>query len=134
MENCRRNNTSCTDSMLLLNVCIFALCVVTYGVNLVIPVGGNEFSTCYLNDLLAMPLLLSYSQILCIRNGKKIKVLYMILLFIVCSVIWEGVMPAIWIRSVQDYMDVVQYFLGTVVYITIHLIGGNYVSNKSNDI
>ena len=118
MANSWRNNISSSYTLFLLNIKIFIICVIIFGINKIIPM-NNVFRSNYLNDLLAMPLLLSYSNCIYILNKKTFKITSIITLFIVCSIMWEFITPIFLSKSTKDYLDILQYFIGTIIYILI---------------
>jgi hypothetical protein len=86
-------------------------------------VSNNFIIHGYLNDFLAMPLLLSYSNILMFA-GKR----YFLLLTTLKSVIpfsilvglfWEYVTPLYRSSKVCDPYDLIAYVLGSLVYLAI---------------
>ena len=119
MANSWRNNISSNYTLFMLNLSLLFLCTLIYLINDIIPMQVG-FRSNYLNDLLAMPLLLSYSNCLCILNKKYLKILHIIILFFVCSILWEFITPMILAKSVKDYLDILQYAIGTIIYISIN--------------
>ena len=73
------------------------------------PIFKNHF-----NDLLAMPLLLSYSSLV---HKKSLSTLTVILLTIFCSFVWEFVAPMYKSDSMGDWLDVASYLLGSLVWV-----------------
>ena len=75
------------------------------------PIFRNHF-----NDLLAMPLLLSYSSILI---KKKLTYPFIISMTIICSFVWEFVTPIFKTNSTGDWFDVVAYVIGSLLWIIL---------------
>ena len=74
----------------------------------------------HFNDLLAIPLLLSYSGVLIEKVAKKkISIKLMIGLTIISSFIWEYITPKLIKGSTGDWLDVLAYFMGLIVFIWI---------------
>jgi hypothetical protein len=70
----------------------------------------------HFNDLLAIPLLLSYSSILIKR---KLTYPFIISMTIICSFVWEFITPILKTNSTGDWMDVVAYVVGSLLWIII---------------
>ena len=75
------------------------------------PIFKNHF-----NDLLAMPLLLSYGSLV---HKKSLSTLTVVLLTIICSFVWEFVAPMYKSDSMGDWLDVVSYIVGSLVWISV---------------
>ena len=75
------------------------------------PIFRNHF-----NDLLAMPLLLSYSSILI---KKKLIYPFIISMTIICSFVWEFVTPIFKNNSTGDWLDVVVYVVGSLLWVVM---------------
>jgi hypothetical protein len=71
----------------------------------------------YLNDLLAMPLLLTYAKGLYVFKNRPFPRTLPIILLVLCSIIWEGIFPLFYSRSTADWMDIVMYTLGTLLFL-----------------
>ena len=107
-RNCWRNHHS---SYFVINLLIL---VSLYTLNEIYlkslhPIFRNHF-----NDLLAMPLLLSYSSILI---KKKLTYPFIISMTIICSFVWEFVTPIFKNNSTGDWMDVVAYVVGSLLWV-----------------
>ena len=79
-----------------------------------------EFISSYGNDLLALPLLLSFSSIL-LQNQVKLK--YGIILWIIGSILSEFIRPIFDLNSVSDLWDILAYFVGMMIYYGIIYLG-----------
>ena len=82
----------------------------------------KEFLICrnHFNDLLAIPLLLSYSGILIKRIAKKrMSISFMVSITIVSSFIWEYLTPIVIKGSTGDWFDVLTYFIGLGIFVII---------------
>jgi hypothetical protein len=76
-----------------------------------------DWARWYFNDLLAMPMLLSWSSLLFILRGKEMPEEYPVFLFVMCSVTWEIIFP-FWVgRGTSDPLDVMMYTFGTLFWI-----------------
>lgn len=75
------------------------------------PIFRNHF-----NDLLAMPLLLSYISILI---KKKLIYPFIISMTIICSFVWEFVTPIFKNNSTADWLDVVAYVVGSLIWVIV---------------
>ena len=75
------------------------------------PIFKNHF-----NDFLAMPLLLSYGSLV---HKKNLSTLTVVLLTVFCSFVWEFVAPMYKSDSMGDWLDVVSYLLGSLVWISV---------------
>ena len=73
------------------------------------PIFKNHF-----NDFLAMPLLLSYGSLV---HKKSLSILTVVLLTIICSFTWEFVAPMYKSDSMGDWLDVVSYIVGSLVWV-----------------
>ncbi len=125
MANCRRYNISGFNPLFLLNLKLFILLVGFYLLNQVVPATQGSFRRMYFNDLLAMPLILSWSQMLLCSKDIKLKIWHMISLFVVCSIAWEVITPMLLSYSIPDILDVFAYVIGTLLYIIFSKMEGN---------
>jgi uncharacterized membrane protein len=99
--------TSCVSSVnMLMLVSLYALNELF--LKSLHPIFRNHF-----NDLLAMPLLLSYSSILI---KKKLTYPFIISMIIICSFVWEFVTPIFKTNSTADWLDVVAYVVGSLLW------------------
>ena len=85
------------------------------------PIFKNHF-----NDFLAMPLLLSYSSLV---HKKSISTLTVVLLTVICSFVWEFVAPMYKSDSIGDWLDVVSYGVGSLVWV----IGFRLIRRSNNE-
>ena len=85
------------------------------------PIFKNHF-----NDFLAMPLLLSYGSLV---HKKSLSTLTVVLLTVICSFVWEFVAPMYKSDSMGDWLDVVSYIVGSLVWI----IGFKLIRRSSNE-
>ncbi len=92
---------------------------------------SNAFSRNYLDDLLAMPIILYLAQILMrlVYQNKALKLdLTMHLYgFALVSIAFEWILPRYYVHLTADYWDIACYALGTI---TFYLI--NHASDKSS--
>ena len=72
----------------------------------------------FFNDLLAMPILLAYVNIIfcCIKNKRLSLMRNYVILLIVACVFWEFCAPYLKKTSVSDYRDCFCYIVGTAIY------------------
>ncbi|PKL67890.1 MAG: hypothetical protein CVV28_03980 [Methanobacteriales archaeon HGW-Methanobacteriales-1] len=108
------------------NFSIFITCIILYGFNTLIfsninVYKLNYFFSSYFNDLLAPLLLFSYINLLLSLIDKKIYSLkYLILIIVLCSFVWEYLAIFLKPTSVPDPIDIIFYFLGTLLYWIIY--------------
>ena len=124
MANSRWYNISGSNPLFLLNLKLFIMLVGFYLLNQVVPTSTTGFRQYYFNDLLAMPLLLAYSQMLLYSKNIKLNVWHMLGLFIGCSMVWELVTPCFLNYSIPDILDVFAYSVGTLLYIIFSKMEG----------
>lgn len=104
----------------MINYYIFILTIILGFINKYI-LYQNEFISSYGNDLLTMLVLLSFYSIL---FRKQIKLKYGIILFIIVSILAEFVRPLVNLApSVFDWLDIVAYGVGMVIYYIIIYVG-----------
>ncbi|WP_117880207.1 hypothetical protein [Aureibaculum luteum] len=79
---------------------------------------GIVFSTSYLDDLLFFPITLSIIKLYENRRSAnyKIPVKHTIIGLLIISVLFEIIIPKIDLRFTGDYIDVIFYSLGAIVY------------------
>jgi hypothetical protein len=113
-----------------LNLSIAASTLVIYAANQLIlkRLFGNIIVQGYLNDVLASPLLLAYTNALLIMSRRREFVIRSMLgaslLVIPAAAYWEFVAP-LYKKSVSDAYDFLAYVIGAVVYIrTARALGG----------
>lgn len=107
VANCRRYYHSCLGFIILL---------VIFTINVLFLKDNFDICRSYLNDLLAMPLLLCYSSVLFEYKQRQMPKYFSWFMFIICSIIWEGIMPALYSWSIADIFDVLSYFIGTIIW------------------
>ena len=101
------------------DIIILSICTILYITNqLFLKKIGIAFFNNYFNDLLAVPLYFSLinliSQILSNKEIKSFKALF----FITIILSFLGEYLAIYLRkgSVTDYLDILCYFIGLIIY------------------
>ena len=108
------------------NIHIICMCLLVYSVNQIvlksisnIPI-VSVFSKNHLNDVVCGCLIIAYVNYVLnyYKNGEyKIKSLpYILLLDTGCGLFWEYVAPLIRSGSTSDYMDLIAYLFGGIVY------------------
>ncbi len=124
------NNTSSTKKKYFYkNIVVFLFSTLLFLLNYFYLKRTNIFFKCYFNDVLAMPLLLSYSSILFYAiNKEKITMNFAVILTIVVSFFWEYVTPIYKKDSISDINDIIAYFFGTFIYII--LLKSRFIYNK----
>ena len=127
------NNTSSTKKKYFYkNIVVFLFSTLLFLLNYFYLKRTNIFFKCYFNDVLAMPLLLSYSSILFYAiNKEKITMNFAVILTIVVSLFWEFITPMYKKDSISDMKDIIAYFFGTFLYI-ISLKTYLFTSNLEN--
>ena len=86
------------------------------------------FFVCYFNDLICPLFFFSYANILLITVNKEITRLWVICLISFCtSCVWEFVAPLMKPSSTTDFLDIVCYVTGGIVYWAIL----RYINNKN---
>ena len=108
MANSFRNSYSC-DCIISLLILLLLYVLNELCLKSLHPIFKNHF-----NDFLAMPLLLSYGSLV---HKKSLSTLTVALLTIVCSFVWEFVAPMYKSDSMGDWLDVVSYMVGSLVWI-----------------
>lgn len=98
------------------NIVIFIVLVGFYIINKFYLVHAHVFFRWYFNDLLAMPLLLSYSFVLFRYYGRCMGRDFIVGMSVVCPMVWEYVYPMINSSSKGDIVDVVMYLTGSCLY------------------
>lgn len=117
MENSWRNYISSYNIIFLLVV--FVIYIVNQ--NIIKGLTDNVIVHSYLNDLLAMNLLLPFSNILLWSKGKGIYSLKNIYIFtLLVGIEWEYVTPLYKGDSISDLKDIVAYFLGATLYYILY--------------
>jgi len=110
----------------IINLSIFITCIILYGFNTIIFSSINNYNlhyffSSYFNDLLAPLLLFSYINIILSLIDKKMYSLkYLILIIILSSFVWEFIAPIFKPNSISDPIDILFYFIGTMVYWIIY--------------
>ena len=116
-----------------LNIGVIITVISTYTINTFIgkPNFNSQFLHCYLNDLIAMPLILAYTNLLTRWLGRRPPVVTTPIrigcLTIFCVIVWEGFAPMLLARSTRDPWDVVVYSIGSCCYFTLV-----FVSDRRN--
>jgi len=91
----------------------------------------HYFFSSYFNDLLAPLLLFSYiNLILSLIDKKMYSLKYLILIIILTSLVWEFIAPIFKPTSISDPIDILFYFIGTLIYWIIYKIWNQKSSNK----
>ena len=124
MENCWRNNFSCTNISVLLKNSggyekIFSTSFFLYVLNEIFLKDRYRLFNNHFNDLLAIPLLLSYAGFLMKRKGKTMNIKFVIGLTIVSSFVWEYITPYYLKKSTGDWLDVLAYFIGLLIFLVL---------------
>ncbi len=124
MENCWRNNFSCTNISVLLKNSggykkIFTTSFFLYVLNEIFLKDRYRLFNNHFNDLLAIPLLLSYAGFLMKRKGKTMNTKFVIGLTIVSSFVWEYITPYYLKKSTGDWLDVLAYFIGLLIFLVL---------------
>ena len=124
MANCWRNNFSCTNISVLLKNSggyekIFTTSFFLYVLNEIVLKDRYRLFNNHFNDLLAIPLLLSYSGFLIKRKGKTMNTKFVIGLTIVSSFVWEYITPYYLKKSTGDWLDVLAYFIGLLIFLVL---------------
>ena len=124
MENCWRNNFSCINiSVLLKNIGGYEKILTTsfflYVLNEIVLKNQYIIFKNHFNDLLAIPLLLSYTGFLMKKKGKMMNTKFLIGLTIVSSFVWEYITPYYLKKSTGDWLDVLAYFIGLFIFLVL---------------
>ena len=107
-KNCWRNNNRSNSVVNLL------ILVSLYALNELYLKSLHAIFRNHFNDILAMPLLLSYSSILI---KKTLTYPFIISMTIICSFVWEFVTPIFKTNSTGDWLDVVAYVVGSLLWV-----------------
>jgi hypothetical protein len=100
-------------------ICLL-ICIGLYLINTLVLRWHFEFCRSYFNDILAMPILLTYSAMLFKRYKVEFPIVVVWGLFVICSIVWEYVYPIINFNSVSDIYDIVSYFAGTCAWLFLN--------------
>lgn len=77
----------------------------------------HYFFMCHFNDLICPLLFFSYINLLLLTVDKELTSLWKICLISICtSFVWEVWAPLVKKSSITDPIDVVCYFLGSIIY------------------
>ena len=104
------------------DIIILSACLVLYVINQIyLKRMGILFFNNYFNDLLAVPLYFSLMNIIAMNISKKEIKSFKALFIITVILAFLGEYLAIFLRpgSVTDYLDIVCYFIGMIVYYLI---------------
>ena len=113
MANRRRNyNRNFSVNILL-------VCVSIYALNELYLKDIYTLCRCHLNDLIAMPLLLGYANILFMINNRKMRNKFIIALTFICCITWEYGAEVVKPNSTIDYLDMCCYMIGAITYIIL---------------
>lgn len=118
----RRNHSGGRRAFFVLNLQIFLLAVLLYLLNehVIKHMTQNLFFQGHFNDLLAMGLLLPYSNVLLsLYPHRDLRLLRPVPLFVFVLLIglfWEYATPLYLSRSISDPLDVLAYVVGGVLY------------------
>lgn len=122
-SHCTGHHCRCHRTLIGLNVALIVISVIGYGVNQLIlkRISSNWFVHGYLNDVLAMLLLLPFSDLLLGRTSLRChgvwrSVTLMVIAF-GAGVFWEFVTPLYLRSSVSDSFDFLAYLAGSTIYI-----------------
>ena len=98
------------------------VCLVIFELNQILQYAGlaNSFMTCYLDDLLFFPIVLSFYRV-CIQvvenqPNYKIPLYYALIGWALISVLFEFAIPKVDNRFTADLWDVLFYGLGIALY------------------
>lgn len=101
-----------------LDIALLITCAVLYLVNVMFLKSYHSFMRNHFNDLIAMPAMLAYINIVMAAFKKQsiINLVTMLILTIICGFMWE--VAAIYLKpnSVCDLADFFCYFMGAVLY------------------
>lgn len=117
-----RDRISCHRTCVFVNVGIITTCTALYGLNrwVFIPFLKWPFLSWYLNDLLAMPWLLAYSNLLIWVSGLRrlalVSVWRILAVGVLVGCFWEYAGPLLNPRSVTDEWDLLAYLGGAILY------------------
>jgi len=119
------NNRRRCSYCVALDALFIAVAVVVYCTNtwLLKPLTCNAFVHGYLNDLFAMPFIISYSNLLIWLSGRfefrLITTTRIALFTILCCIAWEGIAPLVVPNACSDMFDCLIYSVGAFAYFTI---------------
>lgn len=109
------------------DICCLVVCLIAFIINEVFIKPSRHsitFMSNHFNDLLAMPAMLAYINIVlrCFRKPTVVHLKFMLVIAIGCGFIWE--IAAIWIKpsSVCDKLDFACYMVGTFMYRALILL------------
>lgn len=115
-----RDRRHCRGDFLDVSVVVVVLMMYTANTFYWKPNCDSAFVHGYLNDLLAMPLIVAYTNVLIRWVGRCSAPLVTPLaiggLTAFCVVVWEGLTPLLLPTSTADLIDVIAYCLGSCFY------------------
>ena len=140
LDNCWRNHPWVRRPGVPVNGIILVTCVAVYCLNRFILKDnfGGWFLRCYLNDILAGAVILSYTNLLFIAVRKEkysFKTLTKILLFVLLAgLFWEFGAPMFRKDSVTDLCDILAYLIGGIAYwVAIRITRGEHAGAQEEE-
>jgi hypothetical protein len=112
-----RDHSSRCNTLCLLNILLFFLCVLMYIVNEIFLIHKGGFFKNHFNDLLAIPLLLSFSSVWAYINKKTLGVWWLSAITLLAMVSWEIITPFIFHHGTSDIKDIYCYTIGYILYL-----------------
>jgi hypothetical protein len=112
------------------------LCMTVYALHkTILPMAGSEFAKGHLHDLMAMPILLGWIDLIVDHESKAGRfygdVRFSIALTVAATLNWEVLWPAIDPNSWGDPVDAVCYAIGSASYLAIRSFVKNAGSRQS---
>jgi hypothetical protein len=100
------------------------LCMTVYGLHrTVLPMDGSYFMHAHLHDLMAMPILLGWIDLIMDHGSPAARFYgrtrFSVALTLIGAFVWEIVVPMIDPTSVPDPVDALCYVAGAIAYITL---------------
>lgn len=119
--NSRRNSASSNSPSFLLevpiNIYILFVCIVLYLCNRFFISDTVPFFKNYFNDLLAIPLLFSFSKLWAFGFGIRLDRLLLVCIYVVACTTWELVFPYLVHYGTSDSIDILMYTLGLIIHL-----------------
>jgi len=108
----------------LLGAAVVGLCMGVYVLHrTVLPMEGSHLLNAHLHDLMAMPILLGWIDLIMDHRAPSARIYgstrFAVMLTILGSFVWEIVVPAIDPTSVSDPVDALCYGLGAIGYLAL---------------
>lgn len=103
------------------NINVLLVCIVLFAINTLILKSHIPWFNNYFNDLLAIPLLLAFSNLLFMVNHKSMRMYHSLIILIISSWVWEYGYFIVFGKGTVDVIDILMYCIGFCIYNLLHL-------------